>query len=66
MRKCKKKLYKNSKFKISAPTWTDGSISRSKYYFDFIIKNHETQTNNSPIRTCVNKIENRITLIHGY
>ena len=30
-------------------------------YFDYIIKKHEALTNNSPIRTCVYTIENRIT-----
>ena len=46
--------YNNNKFKISAPTWnetfdlTDGSYSIDdiQYYFEFIIKKHETLTEN--------------------
>ena len=30
-------------------------------YFEYIIKNHETLTHNSPIQTYVNKIQNRVT-----
>ena len=48
--------YNNSKFKISAPTWNetfdlpDGSYSISdiQEYFEFIIKKHETLTENVP------------------
>ena len=29
-------------------------------YFEYIIKKHETVTDNPSIRTCLNKIENRI------
>ena len=64
-----KKSYKNNKFKISAPTWNeefelpDGSYSVSdiQYYFEYILKNHETFTDNPSIRIYINKIENRIT-----
>ena len=64
-----KKSYKNSEFKISAPTRSDkftlleGSYSASDThdYFDYIIKKHETATHDPLIRTYVNKIENRIT-----
>ena len=64
-----KKSYKNNKFKISAPTWNekfdlpDGSYSVSdiQYYFEYILKKHETVTNNSSIMIYVNKIEKRIT-----
>ena len=57
------------KFKISAPTWNeefelaDGSYSVSDIqdYFEYILKKHETVTDNSSIIIHVNKIENRIT-----
>ena len=60
--------YNNSKFKISAPTWNDTfdlpdgsySISDIQDYFEFIIKNHETLTENIPIQIYPNKIKNRI------
>ena len=63
------KSYKNNKFKISAPTWNeefelpDGSYSLSdiQYYFKYILKKHETVTDNPSIRICVNKIQNRIS-----
>ena len=62
-----KKSYKNNKFKISAPTWNeefelpDGtySVSDIQDYFEYIIKKHETSTDNFSIRIYVNKIENR-------
>ena len=64
-----KKSFRNDEFKTFAPTWNkefglpDGSYSVSDIqdYFDFIIKNHETATDNSSIRICVKTIENRIT-----
>ena len=64
-----KNWYKNNKFKISAPTWNenfelpDGSYSVSDIqdYFEYIIKKHETVTDNPSILMYVNKIENRIT-----
>ena len=64
-----KKSYKNNKFKISAPTWNeqfelpDGSyfVSDIQDYFEYILKNHETDTDNPLIMIFVNKIENRIT-----
>ena len=51
-----KSTYKN-KFKISAPTWNDTfdlpdgsySIADIQDYFEFIIKKHETLTENLPI-----------------
>ena len=60
--------YNNNKFKISAPTWNetfdlpDGSYSISDIqdYFEFIIKKHETLTENPPIQIYPNKIKNRI------
>ena len=64
-----KKLHKNNKFKISASTWNeefvlpDGSYSVSDIqdYFEYIVKNHDTITDNPSIRIYVNKTENRIT-----
>ena len=61
--------YKNNKFKISAPIWNeefelpDGSYSvlDIQDYFEDIIKNHETVTDNPSIRIYINKIEDRIT-----
>ena len=63
-----KKEYNNNKFKISAPTWNetfdlpDGSYSIADIqdYFEFIIKKHETLTENPPIQIYPNKIKNRI------
>ena len=65
-----KKSYKNNKFKISAPTWTeefelhDGSyfISDIQDYFEYILKTHGKKLVNPSIRIYINKIENRITL----
>ena len=63
-----KSEYKNNKFKISAPTWNetfdlpDGSYSIADIqdYFEFIIKKHETLTENHSVQIYVNKIKNRI------
>ena len=63
-----KSEYNNNKFKISSPTWndtfdlTDGSYSISDIqdHLEYIIKKHETLTENPPVQTCVNKIKNRI------
>ena len=63
-----KSEYNNNKFKISAPTWNDTfdlpdgfySISGIQDYFEFIIKKHETLTENPPIQNYPNKIKNRI------
>ena len=63
-----KSKYNNNKFKISAPTWNDtfdlldGSYSTSDIqdYFEFIIKKHETLTDNPPVQIYPNKIKNRI------
>ena len=60
--------YNNNKFKISAPTLNetfdlpDGSysIANIKDYFEFIIKKHETLTENPSIQIYANKIKNRI------
>ena len=64
-----KSVCNNNKSKISAPTWNDdefdlpdGSylISDIPDYFEFIIKKHETLTENHPIQVYPNKIKNRI------
>ena len=52
------KSYKNNKFIISESTWnkklelTDESYSVSdiRHYFDYIIRKHETMTDNKNIR----------------
>ena len=59
-----KKLYKNNKFEISAPTWNkkiqvpDGSYSVSDIqdYFEYIIKKHGEVTDNPPVRIYINEI----------
>ena len=63
-----KSAYNKNKSKISAPTWNDEfdlpdgsySISDIQDYFEFIIKKHETLTENPPIQIYPNKIKNRI------
>ena len=63
-----KSSYKNNKFKISAPTWSeefklpDGSYSVSDIqdYFEYILKKHSESVDNPSIRVYINKIENRI------
>ena len=63
-----KSIYKNNKFKISAPTWNetfdlpDGSynISEIQDYFEYIIKKHGTIGENAPILVYANTINNRI------
>ena len=63
-----KSEYKNNKFKILAPTWNDTfdlpnssySIEDIQDYFEFIIKKHETLTENPPIQIYPNKIKNGI------
>ena len=57
-----------NKFKISAPTWNETfdlpnssySIADIQDYFEFIIKKHETLTENPSIQIYPNKIKNRI------
>ena len=75
-RKNIKSEYNNNKFKISASTWIetfdlpDGSytIDDIQDYFEFIIKKHETLTDNTSIKTYSNKIKNRIVfkIKNGY
>ena len=63
-----KSIYKNNKFKISAPTWNgtfdlpDGSynIPAIQNYFEYIIKKHENISDTAPILIYANKITNRI------
>ena len=62
-----KSKYNNNKFKIFAPTQNDTfdlpdgsySIAGIQDYFKFIIKKHETLTENPPIQIYPNKIKNR-------
>ena len=63
-----KSEYNNNKLKISTPTWNesfdlpDGSYSVDDIqdYFEFIIKKHQTLTENPPVQVYPNKIKNRI------
>ena len=53
-----KSEYNNNKFKISAPAWNnsfdlpDGpfSVADIQGYFEFILKKHETLTENLPVK----------------
>ena len=66
----------NSKFKISAPTWSEEfelpvgsySISDIQDDFEYILKKHSESVDNTSIRIYVNKIENGITfkIKNGY
>ena len=70
MEKNMKLSYKNNKFEISAPTWNEEfelphwsySVSDIQDYFECIIKNYETVTDNPSIMKYENKIENRVKL----
>ena len=63
--KNKRSEYNNNKLKISAPTWNDTfdlhdgsySVADMQDYFEFIIKKHETSTENSSIQIYTNKIK---------
>ena len=63
-----KSAYNNNKFKISALTWNDEfdlfkgfySIADIQDHFEFIIRKHETLTENLPVQIYLNKIKNRI------
>ena len=63
-----KSIYKNNKFKISAPTWNDtfdlpdGSynISEIQDYIEYIIKKNESIGENASILIYTNTINNRI------
>ena len=60
--------YNNNKFKISTPTWNEAfdlpdgsySIDDIQDYSEFIIKKHETLTEDLPIEIYPYKIKNRI------
>ena len=62
-----KSEYSNNKFKISAPTWNETfdlpdrsySIDDIQDYFEFIVKKHETLTDNPSMKIYSNKIKNR-------
>ena len=64
-----KSSYNNNKFKISAPKWSeefklpDGSyfLSDIQDYFEYILKKHSENVDNTSITMYVNKLENRIT-----
>ena len=63
-----KSSYKNNKFKISAPTWSDEfelpdgsySISDIQDYFEYVLKKHSESVDDPPIEIFVSKNENRI------
>ena len=63
-----KSIYKNNKFKISAPTWNeafdlpDGSynIPATQNYFEYVINKHETIADTAPILIYTNNVINRI------
>ena len=58
-----KSLYNNNKFQISDPTWNDKfelpdglySISDIRDYFEYILKKHGENTDNSCVTIFVNK-----------
>ena len=63
-----KKSHKSNKFKISATAQNEEfelpddsySVSDIQDYFEYIIKKHETVTDNPPIKVQVTKIENHV------
>ena len=71
-----KSSYKNNKFKISTPTWSDEfelsngsySVSDIQDYFEYILKKHSESVDDPPIEIFVSKNENRITfkIKNGY
>ena len=71
-----KSLYKNNKFKISAPTWSDEfelpdgsySISDIQDYFEYMLKEHSESVDDPPIEVFVSKNENGISfkIKNGY
>ena len=58
-----KSIYKNNKFKISAPTWNETfdlpdasyNISEIQDYFEHIVKKHDTTGENAPILIYTNE-----------
>ena len=71
-----KSLYNNNKFKISAPTWNykfelpDGLyfVSNIQDYFEYILKKKGENIDKPPVKTYINKTENRIAfkITSGY
>ena len=75
LQKSMKNSYKNNKIKMSAPTWIKElelpdilitwyrwySVSNIQNYFEYVIRKHKTFTDNPPVITYVDKIDNRIT-----
>ena len=71
-----KSSYKDNKFKISAPIWSNEfelpdesySISDIQDYFVYILKKHSESVGNPSNKIYVNKIENRVTfkIKNGY
>ena len=63
-----KSAYNNNNCKISAPTWNDEFYLPGGYYsivdipdyFEFIIKKHESLTENALVEIYLNKIKNKI------
>ena len=63
-----KSEYNHNKFKISGPSWNDifdlpdssYSISDIQDYFEFIIKKHETLTENPPVQIYVKKLKTEL------
>ena len=63
-----KSEYNKKKFKVSAPTWNDTfdlpdrsySIADIQDYFEFIIRKHETLTENPAVQIYVNKIKTEL------
>ena len=51
-----KSIYKNNKFKISAPTWSQKFDLPKQNYFEYIIKKHETITETVPILIYANNV----------
>ena len=64
-----KNLYKNNKFRKSAPSWYEKLELLDRSYsavdnqnsFEYITKKRETVTDNPSLKIYVNKIENRFT-----
>ena len=71
-----KSSYKNNKFKISSPTWSDEfelpdrsySISDIQGYFEAVLKKHGESVDNPSIEIYLSKIENRVAfkIKNGY
>ena len=64
-----KSSYKNNKFKISVPTWSDEfelpdgsySIPDIQDFLEYILKKQSENVNNPSIKIYINKIENSVT-----